>query len=81
MYLHEELALTGLDYEGTIKIKSDKIDTIRDNNTLTSDEIQICFDEDEISKKLEELIASLHYKTLYFFNINDINIRRSCCYE
>ena len=63
VYLLEELALTGLDYEGTIKIKSDKIDTIRDNNTLTSDEIQICFDEDEISKKLEELITSLHYKT------------------
>ena len=63
MYLHEELDLTGLDYEGMIKIKSDKIDTIKDNNTLTSDEIQICFDEDEISKKLEELITSLHYKT------------------
>lgn len=62
VYLLEELATQGLDYEGIIKIKSDKIHNIRDKSTLISDETQICFDEDEISKKLEELITSFRYK-------------------
>jgi hypothetical protein len=65
VYLIEDLIIPGspkFDYEGTIKIKSHKINSIQRMKHLQFDETKLGFNKNEFSMNFEELIFSLFDK-------------------
>lgn len=63
VYHIEDLVIPGrplFDYEGAIKIKSKKINSLHDDDFFRHDEAKLSFNEKEFSKNFEKLILSLH---------------------
>jgi hypothetical protein len=60
VYVIEELLESGLEFEKVIKIKAEQISVITRSSIQAGDEDRLGFNENEISAKLEELIASMY---------------------